>query len=55
MTPDELAEEEAELLVVRAPERLAHELEGVARDMRLTPDLIFRAVERVHRRIKGSG
>jgi amidophosphoribosyltransferase len=33
---------------------LAHELEGVARDVRLTPDLVFKAVEGVHKRIKGS-
>lgn len=33
---------------------LAHELEGVARDVRLTPELVFKAVEGVHKRIKGS-
>ncbi|MEY3286259.1 MAG: amidophosphoribosyltransferase [Pseudomonadota bacterium] len=33
---------------------LAHELEGVARDVRLTPDLVFKAVSGVHKRIKGS-
>ena len=33
---------------------LAHELEGVARDVRLTPELIFKAVAQVHRRLKGS-
>ena len=33
---------------------LAHELEGVARDVRLTPELVFKAVRGVHRRIKGS-
>ncbi len=33
---------------------LAHELEGVARDMQLTPELVFKAVRGVHKRIKGS-
>jgi amidophosphoribosyltransferase len=33
---------------------LAHELEQAARDLPLTPDLIFKAVASVHRRIKGS-
>jgi amidophosphoribosyltransferase len=33
---------------------LAHELEGVARDVQLTPDRVFEAVRGVHRRIKGS-
>ncbi|MFN5723673.1 MAG: amidophosphoribosyltransferase [Betaproteobacteria bacterium] len=33
---------------------LAHELEGVARDVRLTPERVFKAVSGVHKRIKGS-
>ncbi|MEY4755082.1 MAG: hypothetical protein RJA44_2757, partial [Pseudomonadota bacterium] len=33
---------------------LAHELELAARDLPLTPELIFKAVGEVHRRIKGS-
>jgi amidophosphoribosyltransferase len=33
---------------------LAHELEGVARDLPLTPDQVFKAVGAVHRRLKGS-
>src|SRR5215475_13360529 len=33
---------------------LAHEIEVIARDGALTPDVIFRAVSAVHRRIKGS-
>lgn len=33
---------------------LAHELEGSARKLPLTPEAIFRAVRAVHRRIKGS-
>ncbi|MFO1274401.1 MAG: amidophosphoribosyltransferase, partial [Rubrivivax sp.] len=33
---------------------LAHELEGAARDLALTPETIFKAVAAVHRRIKGS-
>jgi amidophosphoribosyltransferase len=33
---------------------LAHELELVARNLPLTPDEVFKAVEAVHRRIKGS-
>src|SRR5215831_1046641 len=33
---------------------LAHELEVIARDGALTPDVIFRAVAAVHKRIKGS-
>ncbi len=33
---------------------LAHELELSARDLPLTPELIFKAVSAVHRRIKGS-
>jgi amidophosphoribosyltransferase len=33
---------------------LAHELEGAARDLPLTPDTVFKAVAAVHRRLKGS-
>jgi amidophosphoribosyltransferase len=33
---------------------LAHEMELVARDVPLTPDLVFQAVKAVHRRIRGS-
>jgi amidophosphoribosyltransferase len=33
---------------------LAHELEGAARDMPLTPETVFKAVAAVHRRLKGS-
>jgi amidophosphoribosyltransferase len=33
---------------------LAHELEGAARDLPLTPETVFRAVAAVHRRLKGS-
>ena len=33
---------------------LAHELEGVARDLPLRPEHVFKAVAAVHRRIKGS-
>ena len=33
---------------------LAHELEGVARDVQLTPERVFEAVRGVYRRIKGS-
>jgi amidophosphoribosyltransferase len=33
---------------------LAHELEGVARGEQLTPELVFKAVRGVHKRIKGS-
>lgn len=33
---------------------LAHELEGAARDLPLSPDAVFRAVAAVHRRLKGS-
>ncbi|WP_119154776.1 amidophosphoribosyltransferase [Caldimonas tepidiphila] len=33
---------------------LAHELEGAARNLPLSPEAIFRAVRAVHRRIKGS-
>ena len=33
---------------------LAHELEGVAREVRLTPERVFKAVSGVHKRIKGS-
>jgi amidophosphoribosyltransferase len=33
---------------------LAHELEGAARDLPLTPETVFKAVAAVHRRLKGS-
>jgi amidophosphoribosyltransferase len=33
---------------------VAHELERAARDLPLTPDIVFEAVRAVHRRIKGS-
>ncbi len=33
---------------------LAHEIEGAARDMPLTPDAVFDAVAAVHKRLKGS-
>ncbi len=33
---------------------LAHELERAARDLPLTPDIVFRAVAAVHKRVKGS-
>jgi amidophosphoribosyltransferase len=33
---------------------LAHEIERSARDLTLTPDVIFKAVSAVHRRVKGS-
>ncbi len=33
---------------------LAHELEGAARDLPLTPQTLFKAVAAVHRRVKGS-
>jgi amidophosphoribosyltransferase len=33
---------------------LAHELDGAARDMPLTPETVFKAVAAVHRRLKGS-
>ena len=33
---------------------LAHEIEGAARDLPLTPETIFKAVAAVHRRVKGS-
>jgi len=33
---------------------LAHEIEKAARDLPLTPDLIFKAVAAVHRRLRGS-
>ncbi len=33
---------------------LAHEMQEVARDQPLTPDLVFDAVQNVHKRIKGS-